>query len=132
MYSKNLTICKSFFYKIALVSIFHSENPVSTSPVQKKAISIGDLLPYSTKLSQKLLPLGVALGIKDYAKSNLAGNETPQDKCILILDKWLEVSTHPTWKEFCENLRKPGLDMVSLANEIAEKHYPHTSSEFSL
>ena len=50
----------------------------------------------------------------------------------MILDKWLEVTAHPTWKDFCEDLRQPGLEMVSLANEIEEKHCPHASSEFPL
>ena len=108
------------------------EYPVSASLFQKKGISMQDLLPYSTRLSHKLLPLGVALGIADHANGILAGNGTPQDKCILILTKWLEVTENPTWKEFCKTLRQPGLEMVSLANEIEEKHCPHTSSEFPL
>ena len=132
LYSKNLTSYISLCYKIALVSIFHSEHPVSSSLFQKKGISIQDLLPYITRLSHKLLPLGVALGIANHANGILAGNETTQDKCIMILTKWLEVTAHPTWKDFCENLRQPGLEMVSLANEIEEKHCPHTSSEFPL
>ena len=105
------------------IFIFHSD-------VQSHVLTIEDLLPYSTKLSHKLLPLGVALGIKDYAKGILAGNGTPEDKCIMILDKWLEVTAHPTWKDFCEKLEQPGLEMVNLANELKETHCLHSLGSF--
>ena len=80
--------------------------------------TIETLLPYVGKLSSKLLPLGIVLGIKDYVLSIQSG-ETPQDKCIFILNKWLEI-TNPTWTEFCNKLKQPGLDMTQLAEEIAK------------
>ena len=84
-------------------------------------INIQDLLRYSKKLHE-LRALGIVLEIKDYAEGVIRGNESCQDKCILILEKWLEVTTRPTWEEFCEKLRQPGLEMMNLANEITEKH----------
>ena len=78
-------------------------------------------MPYIASLSDKLLLLGVALGIANHAKGILAGNGTLEDKCILILTKWLEVTAHPTWKDFCEILRQRGLEMGKLANDIEKQ-----------
>ena len=78
--------------------------------------TIETLLPYVGKL----LPLGIVLGIKDYVLSIQSGELTPQDKCIFILNKWLEITKNPTWTEFCNKLKQPGLDMTQLAEEIAQ------------
>ena len=86
--------------------------------------TIETLLPYVGKLSSKLLPLGIVLGVKDYVLSIHSGELTPQDKCILILNKWLEITKNPTWTEFCNKLKQPGLDMTQLAKEIAKDQCP--------
>ena len=79
-------------------------------------------MPYSVPLSSKLLPLGIGLGLENFTKATMQGYGSPQVKCLKILDKWLEVTVNPTWEDFCSILRQPGLEMIALANKIAEDY----------
>ena len=102
------------FYFLICMYVIYTELAARGPP------TIETLLPYVGKLLSKLLPLGIVLGIKDYVLSIQSGELTPQDKCILILNKWLEITKNPTWTEFCNKLKQPGLDMTQLAEEIAQ------------
>ena len=95
---------------------------ISETDVKKMSRpTMEQLLPYVSKLSNKLYQLGIVLGVGDYALS-LGG--TAEDKYLMILRKWLESSVDPTWAKFCTKLKQPGLEMNQLADNIAKEHCP--------
>ena len=95
----------------------------STGP--RPSLALPHLLPYALPLARQLLPLGSALGVSDYALAVRDEGGSAEDKCLRVLQHWLDVTPEPTWEVFYGKLRQPGLDRHSLAVEIAQKHCPH-------
>ena len=81
----------------------------------------GDFLPYMDMMTPHLTLLGTVLGIGDFATAIRNGPGGPQDKCLDILKKWLDVTPNPTWDLFCENLGRSST-FNNLRGRIAEDH----------
>lgn len=88
-------------------------------------LTLTDLQPYALQLARLLLPLGSVLGVPDYAMAMQQEGGSIEDKCLRVLQRWLQVTPEPTWEVFYSKLREPGLDMHNLAVKIAQKHCPH-------
>jgi hypothetical protein len=63
-------------------------------------------LPYMDKMLPHLLVLGTALEVENYTAAVMNAPGTPEDRCIQILQKWLDFTPNPTWRVFCEKLEK--------------------------
>lgn len=99
----------------------------TTKPQEEsgEGLTIEDLQPYLVNLAAHILPMGAAFKVSDFADSVYYEAGKPQDKVHRILKYWLQMNPGATWEDFCKNLRRPGLDMHSLAYQIANKHCPH-------
>ena len=63
-------------------------------------------LPYMDKMLPHLLVLGTALEVEDYTAAVVDAPGAPEDKCLKILKVWLDTTPNPTWRVFCEKLKK--------------------------
>ena len=89
------------------------------------SLTLTDLQPYALQLAKHLLPLGSVLGVPDYAMAVQLDAGSVEDKCLRVLQRWLECTPEPTWEVFYRMLRQPGLDMHNLAVKLARTHCPH-------
>ena len=70
-------------------------------------------LPYMDKMLSYLLVLGTALEVEEYTAAVVDAPGAPETKCIKILKRWLDSTPNPTWRVFCEKLKKAkGLNRV--------------------
>ena len=69
-------------------------------------------------MTPHLTLLGTVLGIGVLATAIMNG---PQDKCLGILKKWMDVTPNPTWNLFCEKLGRSST-FNNLRGRIAEDH----------
>ena len=80
-----------------------------------------DLLPYMEDLLPHLTFLGTVLGVGKYTSAVMGGAGSPQEKCIKILSHWLETTPNPTWRGFCQKLKK-AKEFNNLRSSIERKH----------
>ena len=80
-----------------------SQEPSSVEGVIKGTSSF---LPYMDKMLPHLLVLGAALEVEDYTAAVVDAPGAPKTKCIKILKEWLDSTPNPTWRMFCEKLKK--------------------------
>lgn len=107
------------------VCLCYSPLLLSDSTSSRPSLTLTDLQPYALQLAKLLLPLGSVLGVPDYAMAVQLEVGSTEDKCLRVLQRWLEHTPEPTWEAFYKKLRQPGLDMHNLAVQIARKHCPH-------
>ena len=84
-------------------------------------ISEEDLLPHLVKLSKKVLPIGVALGVKDFTEAELDKGGDRQEACLRVFGHYFE-QKRMTWRKLCEVLRL--VNLGTLANKIAAMKAP--------
>ena len=80
-----------------------------------------DLLPYMKDLLPHLALLGTVLGVGKHTLAVMEGAGSPQEKYIKILSHWLETTPNPTWRRFCQKLKKTN-EFNSLRLSIERKH----------
>ena len=68
-----------------------------------------------------LFLLGTVLGIEDFATATIDRPGSLDAKCLAILRHWLNVTSNPTWKMFCDRLEKNDI-FNNLRAKIAQDH----------
>jgi hypothetical protein len=83
--------------------------------------SVDDFTPYLTSMLPHLSLLGTVLGIAEHTAAIMQDHGSHTDKCIRILQKWIDTTSNPNWTLFCQCLQR-NEQFNNLRSRITEDH----------
>ena len=76
------------------------------SSMEANIPDIASLMPYMDHFLPHMIVLGGVLEMENYAKGVVNASGSLKNKCCDILTEWLQRTPNPTWRLFCEKLKK--------------------------
>jgi hypothetical protein len=91
-----------------------------TSKFKNIITSTGAFLPFMDKMLPHLRLLGTVLNIEDYAVAILDASGNPKTKCLHILKEWVDRTSEPTLRLFCDQLARRE-EFITLISAICKE-----------
>ena len=91
---------------------------------QDDAVDVTALADYFGDLAPKWATLGIKLGQADCVRELIRLKDmTQEDKCVAVLQSWVDSGTDVSWTNLCSLLRSKGVELEEVAKQVQQVSY---------
>ena len=94
----------------------------SSSP--GKTVELTALTRYLHDLTPKWIVIGIKLGQENCVRAlSPLEDMTPEDKCLVVINKWIDSGKDVTWSRICSVLCSESVDLEKVAEQMQQVNF---------